>query len=89
MAFGRNLVTHQQAAGVRRDPTHTSQMVSFQMINAREGPLTDRAAKMLLGGLHGGPSGRRSGVIRKRVRSGEEVKDAGDLGRRYWYCIGR
>lgn len=58
--------------------THTSQMVSFQMINAREASLTDRAAKMLLDGLHGGPSGRRSGVmIRKRIKAREEFEGRG------------
>jgi hypothetical protein len=39
-------------------------MVAFQMINAREPPLTDIAAKMLVCRLHGGPSGRRRGDIR-------------------------
>lgn len=56
-----------------QETVHTSQMMSFQMINACEAPLTDRAAKVLLGGLHGCPSGRRSGVLRERViKSGEE-----------------
>ena len=48
-------------------------MVPFQVINACEAPLTDRAAKVLLGGLHGCPSGRRSGALGERViESGEE-----------------
>jgi hypothetical protein len=52
-------------------------MVSLQVINAREAPLTDSAAKVLLGGLHVGPSGRkgRSGV-------NESVKERKSLGGR-------
>jgi hypothetical protein len=55
-------------------------MVSLQVINAREAPLTDSAAKVLLGGLHVGPSGRkgRSGVNEsvksERVGGGGEEK---------------
>jgi hypothetical protein len=64
------------------------------MINAREAPLTDSAAKVLLGGLHVGPSGRkgRSGVNesseeRKSLGGGEE-RDKGDhSGARYCACI--
>jgi hypothetical protein len=76
-------------------------MVSLQMINAREAPLTDSAAKVLLGGLHVGPSGRkgRSGVnksVRERKSlGGGEKKEKDDEGRSFgggWYygciCIG-
>ena len=43
---------------------HTSQMVAFEVINARECTLTDITAEMLLHRLHGGPGGSRgiSGV---------------------------
>lgn len=47
------------------------------MINAREAPLTDRAAKVLLGGLHVGPSGRKGGSgvnasVKSKRKSGGE-----------------
>lgn len=37
---------------------HTTQMVAFEVINARETPLTDITTKVLVCRLHGGPSGR-------------------------------
>ena len=48
------------------------------MINAGEASLTDGAAKVLLGGLHGGPSGRREpGVIRKKINFWEKKRVIG------------
>lgn len=94
-ASGRNLSgLEQRIGGTCRAGQHTPKMVSLQVINAREAPLTDRAAKVLLGGLHVGPSGRkgRSGVnasVKSKRKSGGEKKvDQRETAVRSggWYC---
>lgn len=65
-------------AGVAAGAGHTSQMVAFEVINARERTLTDITAEILVRRLHGG-SGRRgiSGVKEKppglRPSGGNEI----------------
>lgn len=87
MVFGRNLSHSEQASPWKTVDQHTSQMMSFQMINAGEASLTDGAAKVLLGGLHGGPSGRREpGVIRKKINFWGKKRVTGvGTSVRYWY----
>ena len=87
MVFGRNLSQSERARALKTVDQHTSQMMPFQMINAGEASLTDGAAKVLLGGLHGGPSGRREpGVIRKKINFWGKKRVTGvGTSVRYWY----
>lgn len=53
----------------------------LQMINAREAPLTYGAAKVLLGGLHICPSGRRMDQMRGNAREGSSEAEGGQMER--------
>lgn len=80
-AFGRNLCRLSSWFGVPAGGAHTPEMVPFEVVNPRKPSLADRAAKVLVGRLHVGPSGRR------KIRGNKsEDRVWGEEERRwYWY----
>lgn len=71
----REWISAEPEGGV--SPEHTTQMVSFEMVNASEAALADGAAEMLVGGLHG--EGLSVGYIGEELGGFWGKLDEGDL----------
>lgn len=88
MVSGRNLA---RSAGVGKGGwgRRTAQMVTLQMINAGEPPLTDGAAKVLVGGHGGWPSGRIRGEKKVKLASASRgrIHAYGTVTSRIWTTL--